>query len=180
VTTELLGASRIDGPAACSKILLVGELNPYGAEARYALYHEPRQAAGFRLQHKILGVNARHTYLPMWRTNLCAGSWQSDEAAKRASTLTGPGAPWKVVVMLGVKVVKAFSGISVIGKLEMFSSVTVEVSSKPVMTFVALPHPSGRNTIWNGKGAVQLARRLLAAAAPDIHWGEIDTTTGEP
>lgn len=174
----LLGASRIDGPDACSKILLVGEMNPYGADAGYALYHEPSNAAGCRLQRNILGVDARRTYLSMWRTNLCVGTWRHEEATRRAALLVGADATWDVVVMLGAKVITAFGRVTPIGKLATFSTATRSYAGR-ALTFVALPHPSGRNTIWNNPLSVQRARSLLAAAAPAIHWGELDATAGE-
>jgi hypothetical protein len=73
VTDEHLGATRIVGHEACSKILLVGETNPYGGDPRYALYNEPSNSAGGRLQRLIFGIGGRQWYLPMWRSTSASG-----------------------------------------------------------------------------------------------------------
>lgn len=183
-----LDASRIDGPEACRRILLVGEDNPLSTKPEYALYHEPSGCAGSRLQSKILGVRARQTYLPMWRTNLCVGGWDREMAAARAQHLIGRVAPWSIIVTLGAKVLDVFSRLLPRG-LEMFQRDTVPGihlaiksgmpgSEYPTsLTFVALPHPSGRNTTWNDASNIARARSLLAEVAPDIQWGELQQET---
>lgn len=181
-----LDASRISGPDACRQILLVGEDNPLHGGAQYALYHEPRGCAGHRLQSKILGLRARQSYLPIWRTNLCVGGWDRAMAVDRAAMLVAHANPWRVVVMLGAKVGDAFSRVTQRREIDVpFTSTRIAGSALEVLigirgatpadtTFVALPHPSGRNTIWNDPAKVAAARALLATVAPGVSWGELD------
>jgi hypothetical protein len=180
MTIEHLGATRIAGHDVCSKILLVGESNPYGSDPRYALYHEPPNAAGHRLQRRILGVDAREWYLPMWRTNLCTGDFSIDDATHRARELIAADAPWNVVVMLGRKVATAFALPGSNFALRPFGN-AVSVGFAKVFLTISLPHPSGRNSaIWT-RPAILRARALLAELAPGIPWGHAeDTAKGSP
>lgn len=156
MTDTHCGASRIAGPDACSKILLVGEMNPYGADPRYALYNQPENSAGGRLQRLIFGIDGRRWYLPMWRVNLCVGSFDFDKAERRAAELAEP-APWTTIVLLGVKVATAFGRVPVGG-----ASVRL-----------LIPHPSGRNASrWDAE-AIQRTRQRLSEIAPEIPWGEL-------
>ncbi len=43
------------------------------------------------------------------------------------------------------------------------------------MFLVSLPHPSGRNTVWNDGRLVIRAREILHALAPEVPWGSADT-----
>lgn len=177
MTLEHQGATRISGSDACGSILLVGETNPYGADARYALYHEPTNAAGHRLQSKILGVRPREHYLSIWRTNLCTGGWDPDDAAFRADELVrSERSPWSTIVVLGRKVAKAFTRVAI---LPGYDPVAFEVFSTKkldggALRLVYLPHPSGRNTLWNAPANVQRARDVMRRVAPGIPWGEVD------
>lgn len=154
----------------------MGELNPYGADPRYALYHEPAGSAGGRLQRAILGVSARRTYLPMWRTNLCVRDWDADEAVARATILSGRlvgDRPWGVVVALGVSVARALSEATGVRRLGLVDG---PVETPSGILLVSLPHPSGRNYAWNGAAGQETigrVRALLRAVAPDVPWGEL-------
>ena len=166
-------ACRISGSEACRLVLLVGEDNPLSADPRYALYHEPAGCAGHRLQSRILGLLPRQSYLPIWRTNLCVGGWRSDMAKDRAAVLCRPSSPWRLVVMLGVRVSDAFAeatrvhvGPLGVGRAEPVPGTGIRL--------VSLPHPSGRNLLWNDRGKVGLARALLRRACPGVPWGELD------
>lgn len=171
-----LDATRISGPDACRRVLLVGELNPYGPDPRYALYHEPANSAGGRLQRAILKVRARQTYLPLWRANLCVGTWDPDAAVVRAAALVGRPSgdrPWRVVVALGVSVARAFVAATHVRRLELIDG-PVEAPSGVLL--ISLPHPSGRSYAWNGSPGQEVARRareLLRAVEPDVPWGEL-------
>lgn len=46
-----------------------------------------------------------------------------------------------------------------------------DIPGMPPWTLVSLPHPSGRNLIWNQPGKVSLARGLLRLVAPGVSWG---------
>lgn len=170
MTEEHLGATRIAGPGACRSVLLCGESNPYGVDPRYALYHEPPRAAGGRLM-RIFGMQARQSYLPLWRTNLCSGDWDGRAAISRAKILLGIDVPWSVIVLLGVKVGKAFAYANGSAP-EPFGHQAVRVAPH-ALTLVSLPHPSGRNAAsWTASNVV-LARNVMREVAPEIPWGEI-------
>ena len=111
------------------RVVLVGEVNPFGSEPRFALWPRPAHASGARLM-RILGLRER-TYVGLTRINLCTSAWSLSEARTRASKLIGRVADGGVVVGLGRKVAMTFR---VTGP--MFS---VHVIGKA--RFVSLPHP---------------------------------------
>lgn len=170
---RVLDATRLQGSEACRRVLLVGELNPLSPDLRYALYHEPAGSAGDRLRRVVLGVRARTTYLPLWRTNLCVGSWGVDAATVRARALCGSeGAadlPWRLIVALGVRVSGAFMRAARV-RIGLFGG-PVELASGVLL--ISLPHPSGRGYGYNDPSEIQRARALLSVAAPDVPWGEL-------
>lgn len=165
MTDEHTGATRIAGPEACAKLLLVGELNPYGSDPRYALYNEPAGSAGGRLQRLIFGIDGRRWYLPIWRVNLCVGAFDRDEAKRRAAELVGE-APWSTIVLLGRQVQRAFGILSRDGFLE--------TTAPGDRWFIGMPHPSGRNPAWLDRSNIDHARAMMRAVAPEIPWGELD------
>lgn len=189
-----MDATRIMGSMAAGDILVVGEDNPLSQDFRYALYHEPPGCAGHRLQSKIMGLSPR-VYLSMWRTNLCVGGWDKGMAESRAAHLIGHAVPWSVVIMLGRKVCDAFEVVTrskglgeqmTVTKLTATdlaiavaasgraSVGTVSGTTRPLTTtFLALSHPSGRNTLWNNPLLVGQARELLREIAPHVPWGEV-------
>lgn len=141
------------------RILIVGEDNPYGADPHFALYHLPRYASGDNLR-RHLGLTDSQ-YAKIKKVNLCAGRWSMKEAREKAQSIVV--GPWDLVIMLGVKVKKAFNW-----EIPPFSVVGQEPWQK---NFVALPHPSGLNRAWNEPNADQRARQLLTAYAPEVPWG---------
>lgn len=131
------------------KPLLVGEVNPYGADPAMALYPLPEDASGGRLA-RILGLS-RGEYLRRFdRVNLCTGAW-SIRAAREASYRLRVEGPPKI--LLGQKVAAAFG-------------FPAGPHFGKVGNFYFLPHPSGRNRIWNRPGAQEKARELLAEFLP--------------
>lgn len=181
-----LDATRIAGPDACRRILLVGEDNPLSTSPEFALYFQPSGCSGHRLQSKILGLDARRHYLAMWRSNLCCGGWDRSMAKDRAAALCGQRSPWDTIVLLGVKVAGAFAEVLHNREVaQMFEvtrysgdrlaiSVGIRGGDPGDTSFVTLPHPSGRNTLWNDKAQIARARHLLWTVAPDVPWGELD------
>lgn len=171
----LLGAARLAPPDSFSNVLLVGEDNPYGALPEYALYPLPSGCSGNRLCNDIMGL--RHsTYLGLWRINLCDGKWATKSARTRAEmlhqTMLGP---WRTTIMFGRKVAEAFGKIT--GKtLKPFEvtkhTVYFSEYANAVRTYISLPHPSGRNLVWNQETVRANARMILAREVPDVPWGE--------
>lgn len=146
-------------------VAIVGELNPYGADPRYALYHEPRNASGDRLR-RILGLSVR-SYVPLAKYNLCSVEWSTSKARARAADIM---AEHKVIIALGAKVRTAFMYWR-IGIPEPAGVPFVHQGNDHVM--VALPHPSGLCRTWNDPGVVERARELVKLNA-GLPCGEVE------
>jgi hypothetical protein len=163
-----------------SRVLLVGEANPYGGDPEMALYHLPRGASGDRLR-EILGLRDA-TYEAIPKANLCPQEWDLREARGRAERLFyGPS---DVLVLLGARVRLAFGAPGNEGLFASERRTTLErrgYAGAPIpeapaapgeKILVYLPHPSGRNPIWNNPEARARARSLLNGVAPWVPWGE--------
>ena len=88
------------------KLVLVGELNPWGTDPTFALYPLPPHASGGRLR-RILGLR-RSEYIDLTRRyNLCTGRWSISTARVEATRLLGLHTD-QVLVLLGRKVARAF------------------------------------------------------------------------
>jgi hypothetical protein len=172
IDLDFVARAPIVGESTAPPVILVGEANPYFAghgDPSYSLYCYPIGSAGHRLR-KILGL-PQHRYLALYRVNLCDGDWSNARAQDRARALIVPSSPWRVVVLLGRKVTGAFEKVALGGDpLVPFATRTCV----PGMTFISLPHPSGRNLIWNQPWARERARQLLRTLAPDLPWGSAD------
>ena len=128
-------------------LLFVGELNPYGSDQHFALYHLPRHASGNRLR-EILGLSDV-AYSKLAKVNLCTGRWSMPAARTAAGGLMLMH--YRVIVALGAKVRAAFDGPA-----------CFETQRRAGLTLIAFPHPSGRNRAWDAPGARECARALLA------------------
>ena len=149
------------------KPLLVGELNPYGADPRAALWPAPVNSSGWRLCTKILGMTPR-TYLRNFdRMNLCAGTWSKVTAKTAALDIMahreGP------LVLLGAKVCDAF-GVA-------YQPFSVQLNLlDPRNEILVLPHPSGRCFAWNDPEANLRAQKVIqklldqSVTCQDIKW----------
>lgn len=152
-------------------ILIVGEDNPISSDPENALVNYPVGCAGHRLQARILGL-PEDVYLGLWRTNLCVGGWQLSAARSRAQELLDPDAPWATIILLGRKVAAGFRY-----RLPAFASEIRRLGDKwsgepSNVRLISLPHPSGRNTLWNDHRAVTSARAFLRWHLPEIAWGQ--------
>lgn len=152
-----------------TRVLLVGEANPYGSDPHLALYHLPRNASGNRLREH-LGMTD-HDYAELEKINLCSGRWSLPMARNTATEILLQSEkrlslePYgkHVVVMLGTRVALAFN--------EPTMATFTHVRRGDHLTLVYLPHPSGLNRAWNQPDARSKARRLLTKLAPDVAWG---------
>lgn len=149
-----------------SRIVLVGELNPYGSDLRYALFDEPRNSAGSRLRRMVLGLSRRTYFGPGFtRVNLCSGKWSAPTSRDAAADLLTEHGDEAVFVLLGRKVAAAFlyGGHSAFTRHE-------DCRGRET---VLLPHPSGLCRTWSEPGAFERARSVLRESAPWIPWGEL-------
>ncbi len=165
---EHLGAHRsvFDENVALARLVLIGEDNPQSSAPEHALFPAPAGCAGNRLQEKILGLR-RATYLSIWRTNLCNPTWSAPAAHLRAGSLLAETGPWDVMILLGSKVAGVFGKI-LEEKLEPFTVTGIGHMQR----VVCLPHPSGRNLVYNHPLASATARKILSEVCPDVPWGE--------
>jgi len=132
------------------RVLLVGESNPLGSNARYALYPLPPNATGGRLC-KILGLSAREYLGTFDRVNLVrygvGSSWPRIAARVSVGLLTH-----RRRILLGARVCSAHRV-----RFEPFR--TFEIGTVQVLV---LPHPSGRNLMWNDPYNAVRARQAVA------------------
>lgn len=155
-----------------TSVLLVGEDNPLSLEPEHALHNYPPNCAGWRLQ-RILGLSD-DDYLGLDRTNLCTPTWSTFEARARAKLLMGAALRHDAMVLLGRKVAEAFARVlDPRPRLEPFTrhDLRIEAGEVARLTLVALPHPSGRNHLWNDPANRLRAQALLRDAAPGVAWG---------
>jgi hypothetical protein len=151
-------------------IILVGELNPYGADPRHALFCEPPNSAGGRMQRLVCGLSRRE-YLKLSRVNLCVGRWSARYARESADKVLRRPESCDPIVMLGRKVAKAFADAS--NELEV-SPFCGGFDGRWGNHLISLPHPSGLCRAWNEPGAFGRARELLREACPEVQWGELE------
>lgn len=138
------------------KPILVGESNPFGSDPYFALYPAPEGSAGWRLAQEIFRFQFRKTYLESFeRMNLIQlppnANW-SAPAAREAAARLEPLWVGRRVVLLGTRVCAAFG----------FPNVPPFTSKRRYeVDYFFLPHPSGRNRIWNDPASIEKARAML-------------------
>jgi hypothetical protein len=153
-----------------SRLVLVGESNPYGSDPSFALYHLPRRASGDRLRAH-LGLRDS-TYDALDKENLCDGRWSVVAARGRAGDLVHL---YDVVVCLGAKVSQAVADATGWERVPFFGTATT--GGARALAVVSLPHPSGLCRVWHEPGAREKARAILRQLAPDVPWGEADAAS---
>jgi hypothetical protein len=141
-----------------TKILLVGELNPYGADPDMALYPLPEHASGNRLR-QILGLSLSAYLHDHDRVNLCTGKWSLRAARDKAEEIMREREPLgHGLVLCGRRVTDAFTEPGSAWPLLQ----VVRLSN----TYVALlPHPSGLNRLWNDPATAVKAREVYTELA---------------
>lgn len=149
------------------RVLLVGESNPYSRDPEDALYHLPREASGNRLR-EILGMSDDEYLDTFLRCNLLTADEQRCTAA-RAAEIAGERLRWarergevSAIVALGRRVSDAFARHVGASPLAPFDRLDLEMGGRTrVISLAHVPHPSGRNLIWNRPGARERARDLI-------------------
>jgi len=133
------------------RVLLVGEMNPISFDPRYALYPLPENCTGGRLC-KILGLSAREYLRTFDRVNLVrrgAGKkWQATTMRMSADLLKH-----RRRILLGARVCTAH-------RVPFRPFRTFRINE--TVTVLVLPHPSGRNRIWNDPASAVRTRRAVA------------------
>jgi hypothetical protein len=157
----MIPSSASEISRAIPRVLLVGELNPYGADPRMALYHLPRGASGDRLR-EILGLSDVSYARKLAKVNLCSRSWSATRARAAARYLLD-ASPQEVLVLLGARVRDAFGGPPFFGRS------TWRRDDGSEIAMVGLPHPSGRNLLWNDPRGRARAAAALCAEAPWVY-----------
>lgn len=135
------------------KPLLVGELNPYGSDAEFALFPLPTNASGGRLA-RILGLSRAQYLRTFDRVNLCTGRWEL-RSARVAAVHLKTERLGGIVVLLGRKVQDAF-------RLSGLAPFTAH--ARDGLVYAILPHPSGLCRLWKEPDSAERARRCVAAA----------------
>lgn len=144
------------------KPLLVGELNPYGTDPRYALYPLPKYASGHRLCKNVMQLEMIEYLRKFDRVNLCVGKWSKPAAQCRAFELMMTSEP-RAIVLLGSKVCAAFGY-----EYAPFTRSAFMFANGPHRgqqhAIVILPHPSALCRLWNASGSFERARNVLVEA----------------
>lgn len=158
-------------PVGTYQVVAVGEVNPFGVDPYFALYHLPRTSSGNRLR-VIMGLSDSDYLTRVERQNLCSGTWDRAQAVVVADDIITrrPG----TYVLLGSRVRRVFE----ISLRKRTSPAVLETfGARDFLLFgatlrlVCLPHPSGRCGEWNNPGSYERARSVLAEAAPQVPWG---------
>lgn len=89
------------------KPLIVGELNPFDGDPRYALFPYALSSSGSRLC-AILGLCERDYLRRFDRANLCTGAWDAEAAREMARRILRQRR--RVLILLGEKAATAFFG----------------------------------------------------------------------
>lgn len=163
------------------KPLIVGRDNPYSQDPRYALFYEPAGATGASLCFRILEMDPRDYMRVFDRANLCVGGWSKPTARESARAILER--PRKALILLGKDVAEAFGlgrDWEFLESTELLSQHKRERGRFQVVyrtPTIVLPHPSGRNRLWND----QMLRRRAREAVRDLllrtGCGSIDRTS---
>lgn len=144
--------------------LLVGEAPGPNTDALLPLFPVPNSAGGRLL--KYAGVPAAHFLGKLVRMNLCDGTWSARRAvAGRARAIAFlldrtnfyKGEPLRVL-LLGARVARAWSCYGPFGHVEMLH--TTSTRTTPIQV-AWIPHPSGRNLLYNSRRNQLRARRAV-------------------
>jgi hypothetical protein len=149
-------------PDDASRPLIVGMNNPLSLDPKYALYPTPKGCAGHRLYEMLRAVESSVTmsgYARRFeRVNLVVGPWSASSAKIRAHEMI-PALVGRRVVLLGREVAKSF-GFS--DKCDFSVGGNLGLHGCDGSVFYVLPHPSGRNPLYNDPEVRRAAGEVLA------------------
>ena len=153
--------------------MLIGEAPGPNTDARLPLFPFPSNSAGARLL-RYAAIDPVDWFGKLMRVNLCDGPWSARRAAAgRARALTylldesnyHDGEPLRVL-LLGARVARAWSCYGSFGYEEHQYGLNPLPSRRPVVSDRALrvawiPHPSGRNLLYNARRNQLRARHAV-------------------
>jgi hypothetical protein len=153
--------------------LMIGEAPGPNTDARLPLFPEPRNSAAGRLL-RYTGVEPADWLGKLVRMNLCDGSWSARRAtagrAKAVAYLLDElnyynGEPLRVL-LLGRRVASAWACHGQFGYEEHQYGLNPcptrgDVESDKVLHIAWIPHPSGKNLIYNDRRNQLRARRAV-------------------
>lgn len=147
--------------------LLVGESNPRGADARFALWPAPEGCSGWRLC-RLLGLTSEDYLARFARANLLTGGgeWDARAAREEADRRLDDPAGHGELVLLGRRVQAAFrlsSSVEPVRRLTTnFGRAAGPFGAGRAWRVVVLPHPSGLCRSWNDPAVVVAARDAVS------------------
>lgn len=148
------------------KPLIVGEQNPYGPDPEFALYPSPPGCAGWRLCHKVLGLDPDDYCERFDRCNLLEGEkWSTKRAQEAAAKMLVRDN----FILLGSKVAAAFgwSGNKPPTRVGFDFKAGPDAPAVPLgPRYFLIPHPSGRCRAWGDPTMVPRVRELLKEFLP--------------
>lgn len=144
------------------KPLLLGMNNPLSDDPEFDLYPYPDGATGHRLWKLLPEGTTRAQYLAAFeRRNLVRGREWSLAQARRAAQDLLPELAGRTVVVLGTEVRSALD----LPKVEPLSVRRTPIAGSDFMTWIAFPHPSGRNLWYNNEAnrlhAMYMLERIM-------------------
>ena len=144
--------------------LLLGMCNPLSDDPEFDLYPYPEGSAGWRLWKMMPQGTRRGQYLDMFerRNLLRARAWDQTKAREAARALL-PELGGRLVVVLGTQV-RAALGLPLAEPLAVTETRVLAVDGRraPItFSWLAFPHPSGRNRWFNQPENMARARDLL-------------------
>lgn len=144
------------------KPLLLGMNNPLSDDPEYDLYPYPENSAGWRLWKMLPGEVSRREYLAMFdRRNLLRQKVWDQQAAREAAQELLPELSGRFVVVLGTQV-RAALGLPAVRPLEQMARTE---QGTVLFSWIAVPHPSGRNRWYNEPGNKEQVGAMLLELA---------------
>lgn len=146
-----------------ARVVLVGEHNPLSSNPEHALYPYPVGCAGWRLWQ--LSELSRHDYMHLARVNVMPHDvprWRKKLARELAHDIDQQyPEPDCALVLCGARVAEAFDlePATVERPAELYDA--DGQAALGAWRFLVIPHPSGRNLLWNNQWVVQSVRAAL-------------------
>lgn len=148
-------------------LVILGEMNPQSSDPTHALWTRPAGCAGHRLWQMATartGVTEEEWLEMTDRRNLCVGSWDSETATDEAVRIA-PELASRTVLILGALVASEFRRIA-----DAPHPVN-QIIWWEARDWVAIPHPSGLNRLYNNQ-VTKASVEILLADLIHMHRGD--------